>query len=152
MEFRLSIDIAATPEQVYAVGMDILHWPEIVSAITNTEILSDGPIAVGTKFRETRIMFGREASEVMTIAKLEEPYRYLFTAESHGTAYVTDHVIETLPDGGSRLSIIFSGKAQTVMAHLLMPLGLLFAGSLKKQLMGDLEDFMRAIESKQVVD
>ena len=97
-------------------------------------------------------MSGREASEIITIAKLEEPYRYLFSAESHGTAYVTDHVIETLPDVGSRLSVIFSGKAQTVMAHLLMPLGLLFAGSLKKQLMGDLEDLKRAIESNQVVD
>ena len=151
MGIRLSIEIAATPEQVYAVGMDIPRWPEVVSAITNTEILSDGPIGVGTVFRETRIMFGREASEVMTIAKLEEPHRYLFTANSHGTAYVTDHIIEALPDGGSRLSIIFSGKAQTVLALLLMPLGLLFAGSLKKQLMGDLEDLKQAIESNQGV-
>lgn len=55
--------------------MDILYWPEIVSAITNTELLSDGPITVGTKFRETRNISGREASEITTIAKLEEPYR-----------------------------------------------------------------------------
>lgn len=146
MEIRLSIDITASPEQAYAVSMDIARWPDIVSAITKTEILTDGPIAEGTVFRETRIMFGREASEDMTIAKLEPPYRYLFTAENHGTSYVTDHVIEPLPDGTARLSIIFSGKAQTVMAHLLMPLGLLLAGSLKKQLMGDLEDIKRAVE------
>ena len=147
MEIRLSIDIAATPEQVYAVSMDIPRWPDIVSAITSTEILSDGPISEGTVFRETRIMFGREASEDMTIAKLEPPYRYLFTAENHGTSYVTDHIIEGLPDGTTRLSVIFSGKAQTVIAHLLMPLGLLLSGSLKKQLMGDLEDIKLAIEN-----
>ncbi len=148
MQIQLSIDIDATPEQVYAVGMDIECWPNVVSAITNTEILSDGPISVGTVFRETRIMFGREASEVMTIATLEPPHRYLFTAENHGTAYVTDHIVEALPDGRSRLSVIFTGTAKTFLAHLLMPLGLLLAGSLKKQLLGDLEDLKREIEGR----
>ena len=33
-------------------------------------MLSDGPIGVGTRLRETRIMFGRPATEVMTIAAL----------------------------------------------------------------------------------
>ncbi len=150
MEIRLSIDISAATQQVYAVAMDIERWPEIVSAIISTEVLSEGPVAVGTVFRETRTMFGREASEVMTIAQLEPPYRYLFTAENHGTSYVTDHIIEQLPDGTSRLSIIFSGRAQTVMAHLLMPLGYVLAGSLKKQLMSDLEDIKRAIENPGV--
>ena len=118
-----------------------------VSAITATEILSDGPIAVGTVFRETRLMWGREASETMTIATLEPPHRYLFTAENHGTSYVTDHTIEASPDGNSRLTVIFTGKAKTVMAHLLMPLGLLLAGSLKKQLMADLQELKHVIET-----
>ncbi|MEM7748285.1 MAG: SRPBCC family protein [Pseudomonadota bacterium] len=148
MQIQLSIDIDATPEQVYAVGMDIERWPKVVSAITNTEILSEGPVGVGTVFRETRIMFGREASEVMTIDTLEPPHRYLFTAENHGTAYVTDHIVEALADGRSRLSVIFTGTAKTILAHLFMPLGLLLAGSLKKQLMGDLEDLKREIESR----
>lgn len=56
MEVRLSIDIAANPEEVYAIAMDITRWPQHVSAITATEILSDGPLAVGTVFRETRLM------------------------------------------------------------------------------------------------
>lgn len=152
MEVRLSIDIAAPPEKVYAVGMDIERWPELVTAITKTEILGDGPIAIGTEFRETRMMWGREASEVMTIADLKPPYRYLFTAENHGTSYVTDHVIEERPGGGSRLTVIFTGKARTIMAHLLMPLGLLLAGSIKKQLMGDLQDLKRAIEATSTGD
>lgn len=146
MEVRLSIDIAANPEEVYAIAMDIARWPQHVSAITATEILSDGPVAVGTVFRETRLMWGREASETMTIAKLQPPHRYLFTAENHGTAYVTDHTIEALPDGSSRLSVIFSGTAKTVVAHLLMPLGLLLAGSIKKQLMADLQELKQVIE------
>lgn len=147
MEVRVDTQINAPPDTVYETALDIPAWPQIISAITKIEMLSDGPVAVGTSFRETRVMFGREATEDMTISTLEPPRRFVFTAENHGTSYVVEHLLAP-ENGGTRFSVAFSGKANSFLARVMLPLGLLMAGTVKKQLAGDLEDLKRAIEIK----
>lgn len=55
--------IAAAPERVFRVATDIPRWPTTVAAIARFDMPTPGPVALGTRFRETRTMFGREATQ-----------------------------------------------------------------------------------------
>ena len=50
-------------EDVFAVFTDLHRAAERIRGIERLEVLTDGPVGKGTRFRETRIMFRREATE-----------------------------------------------------------------------------------------
>ena len=125
---------------------DFPRWPQVIAAIERVDVLTDGPVGVGTRFRETRRMFGREATEEMTVAELTSPSRFVLTAYNHGTAYHAEHVL-TAVEGGTRLKLVFDGTPKTVTARLLSPLGLMMRGTVMKQLSADLADIKRAAEA-----
>ena len=59
--FGFSVDrhVDAPPEVVFAHASDFRRAPEFITAIAKMEILTSGPVGAGTRFRETRMMFGR---------------------------------------------------------------------------------------------
>ena len=136
------------PDAVFAVALDIANWPQFVSAIETIELLTPGSVAVGTRFRETRVMFGRHATEEMTVVEIEPPRRFLLTAFNHGTAYRAEH--RFAPEGaGTRMTLVFEGRPATLLARLFAPLGRLFMGSLQRQLEADLADLKREAERRR---
>ena len=146
MQTRIEVLIDAPPARVFAHVADIPRWPERISAITRLEMLTDGPVRVGTRFRETRLMFGREAVEEMTVAELTPPERLVLTASNHGTDYRMTHLIT--PEGaGSRLLLVLEGKVRTLAARLLLPLGWLMVGHVRRAIAADFADLKRSIES-----
>jgi hypothetical protein len=147
MKIEIATDIAAPPEVVYATISDIAHWQDFIRAVERLEILNPGPVAVGTKFRETRTMFGRTATEEMTVAVLDPPRRFDVTAESRGTRYRAIHEITAAP-GGSRLRLVFEGTAVTFGARVGMVIGALFKGAVTKQLQSDLADIKAEAERR----
>lgn len=144
---RISVEtlISAPPERVFALLIDIPRWPETIVAIIRIDLLTQGPIAVGSRFRETRIMFGREASEEMTVDEVGSPHRLVLTARSRGTAYRAEHLLEA-HNGGTRLRLIFDATPRSLAARILTPLGYLMRGTIEKQLAADLADLKRAAE------
>lgn len=117
--------IAASPATVFAAASDVNTWVEVVPAITKIELLTDGPVGVGTRFRETRKMFGKEATEEMEFLEYESPERYVLGAESHGCRYRTEFRFEPVPEG-TRLVMDFGAEPLTtgakVMAFLMKPM------------------------------
>jgi hypothetical protein len=143
MEFLVD----ASPEAVFAVAADIAGWARSVSAIESVEMLPPGPVGVGTRFRETRTMFGRRASEEMTVAELVPPQRLVLTAFNHGTAYRAEH--RFAPDlAGTRMTLVFEGRPTALLARLFAPLGRLFAGAVRRQLETDGADLKREAERR----
>ena len=147
MKMEVETEIAAPPHVVYATVTDIENWQTFIRGIERLEILNPGPLAVGTKFRETRTMLGRTATEEMTVAALTPPGRFDLTAENHGTRYNAHHEI-TATVGGSRLKLVFEGTAVTLGAKLGMLVGVLFKGAVKKQLQADMEDIKAEAERR----
>lgn len=153
MEIACTEFINAPPEAVFVRSSDVERWPETVSAITRTEILTPGPdgkVGVGTKFRETRVMFGKEASEVMTFLKFDPPRSYTLTAESHGCKYETTFTF--VPEGeGTRIEMRFRGEPQTtlskVMGALMTPM---MKGTMRKCIAKDLQDLKAHFEGQPV--
>lgn len=83
--------VARAPvEVVFALASDFARAPENVPAIRRVEMLTPGPVGRGTRFRETRVMFGKEATAVLEVLELEPPRRYVLGCEEHGCRYRTE--------------------------------------------------------------
>jgi len=121
----ISRTIQAPAEDVFDASTNIHIWADVVPAINSIEVFTDGPVGVGTRFRETRTMFGREASEEMEFLEFERPNRYVLGAESHGCRYRTTFTL-TPEAGGTKLEMNFDGTPLTfgakVMSVLMRPM------------------------------
>jgi len=133
----VSIEIAASPETVFDTAVNLHAWPEMIEDIISVELLGDGPVAVGTVFRETRKMFGKEATEEMTFESIERPHGYVLTAHSCGNHYVTTSRLEPTATG-TRLHVEFNGRPEKLLAWLLLPMGWMLKGMIRKCLQKDL--------------
>ena len=64
---------------------------------------------VGLKWTETRLMFGKQATETMWITDAEENDYYQTRAESHGSIYISRLEIKDSGDG-TELTMSFEGN------------------------------------------
>lgn len=137
--------VSAPPERVFAVASDLRAAPTRVTGIRSLEVLDDGPIRVGTRFRETRVMFGREATEEMEIVEFDPPRSYVVGCDSCGCRYRSEFRFEP-KDGGTEVTMRFDAQPLTFMAKVM---GLLMRPMMKvmaKECGKDLEDIARAAE------
>ncbi|WP_114908115.1 SRPBCC family protein [Ornithinimicrobium murale] len=147
-EITLSRVIEASPERVWQVLTDLERAAETLSGVTSVQLMTDGPYAVGTRWRETRTMFGRSATEEMWVAECDPLRHTEVRAESGGASYVTEFTLTPLGDGGrAELSVRFgaeltSPSAVTKVAMRLF--GPLAARATRKALEQDLTDIASA--------
>ena len=143
-----SIFIQAPIERVFEVFTDLDKATDRISAITRIEVL-EGPAKMqkGTKWRETRKMFGSDATEVMWVTELEPNSRYVVDADSHGAKYTTTYTFSP-KDKGVEVNFSFASQPYTVGAKLMGITFALFAGATKKALHQDLLDLKAACEQK----
>ncbi len=142
--------IAAPCERVFALATDLAAAPERIAGIESVEMLSDGPFGVGTRWRESRKMMGKLATEEMWITACDPPRSYTAEAESCGCHYVSTLTFE--PGGEStgqttQATFTFEGRPTTLLARLMTPLQGLMVGSLRKMIAADLADLRRAAEA-----
>ncbi len=148
MKLSCTIPIKASREDIWKVITDIDNAAQRISGIEKVDVLEKPTSGiVGFKWTETRIMFGKEATETMWITEAEENAYYKTRAESHGAVYISEMRIEE-SDNGNTLTMAFEGQPQTFLAKLM---GFIFSGmmkgSMKKVMMKDLEDIKKALES-----
>lgn len=67
----LSRTVNASPEQVWCVFTYIPAAADTLSGVEGIEMLSEPPYGVGTRWRETRTMFGKKATEEMWVTGAE---------------------------------------------------------------------------------
>jgi carbon monoxide dehydrogenase subunit G len=147
MRVRVETEIAAPPPRVFAALIDLSGWPRLIPAIRSVEILDPGPVAVGTRFRENRIMHGRPASQVMTIAEIVHDRCLVVTAQTHGVAYRMTHAITPAGETSSSLTLDLAGSPLNWRARLLMPIARLMQRRLQNELAADFAAMRAAIEA-----
>lgn len=142
--------LSAPPEAVWAVLTDLEHAPETLRAVTKVELLTPGPYGVGTRWRETRQMWGREATEEIWVTASEAPSRTVVEANPGKTRYTTTFTLR--PAGsGTQLDVRFTARTlrpkpwERVLWKLFGPLG---ARATRKVLQKDLEDIAEATRTR----
>lgn len=139
--------IAAPPDRVFRIATDLGNIAETMSGIDSAEVLSEGPFGVGTRWRETRTLYGREATEEMWVTGVDAPRSYIVEAESHGSRYRTNLTFEPA-DRGTRVTMVFAAHPVSFLSRLFsFLLGGAMLKSVKKALAQDLTDLKRAAES-----
>lgn len=150
MQVATSVLIQAPRPVVWKQITDIEHAPQTIRRIEKVEIL-ERPASglVGLKWKETRTMFGKTATEIMWITDAREGEFYRTRAESHGAIYVAALELAERA-GATELTMRFSGEAVTASAKLMWILvGWMMKGATRKACTKDLNDIKAAVEGKQ---
>ena len=144
--FEFTQHFGVPPDAAFDLCTDLRRAAERVAGIKQLEVLTDGPIGVGTKFRETRVMMGKEATEDMEIIEFERPGHYVVHAESCGCRYRSGFSFAPY-GGGTDVTFTFDATPMTFMAKIMSPvMGWMMNGMIKKCIMRDMADLRDAAE------
>ena len=95
---------------VFKAVSDIGNLPNTVPDILKVEFLSDLRSGVGTRFRETRLMKGKESTTELEVTEFIDNEHVRMVAESHGTVW--DSVFAVKATGGqTELVLTMDAKA-----------------------------------------
>jgi len=147
MQVEAKVLIDADRDVVWSLVSDIENAEKTVTGIEKVEILEKPETGlVGLKWRETRTLFGKTATEVMWITAAEQPAYYETEARSHGSVYRTRLSLEDR-QGKTRLAMNFGAEAETFFTKVLSAVfGVLMKGPMRKAIQKDLDDVKRAAE------
>jgi uncharacterized membrane protein len=68
--------IAAPAHEVWAVLADISSYPSRFTKIDAVDLLTDGPFDVGTRWRETRTVYGQSGTVELRVIECQRSRRY----------------------------------------------------------------------------
>lgn len=122
--------IDAPVDVVFDAVADASNFSEAVPDIVRVEFLGDSRVGVGTRFRETRVMRGREASTVLEVTEYVRNERVRLVADAGGTVWDSLFTVAGVGegDGGvgegvrTRLELVMEARPYRVMARLMVPL------------------------------
>ena len=146
-EVRIKRHVKAPPEKVFEVAADFPNAAEFINGISKMEMLTEEPVRVGTRFRETRVMFKREATEEMEITAFDPPRSYALGCVSHGCRYHTVMSF-TRHDGGTDLEMNFQATPLTLFAKVMSVVMSPMMKKLAETCGKDLDDVKAAVESR----
>lgn len=142
--FQFSADIARPPQDVFAVISDPREATKFLEGITRSIKLTDGPIAVGTTFRETRVVGKKEATADLVITAYEPDTHVGVSTEAEGIS-VTYHYRLSPAGDGTRLDWVCELEA-TGLRRMMLPM---VATIMKKEDGDHLQRLKTYIESER---
>lgn len=149
MQVEVGREIGAPASRVWELITDIENSAQVLTGIEQVERLDghDG-FVVGTRWRETRTMFGRQATEEMEVSALVPERGYTTLAEHGSSRYVSNLEVEALDDGRSRLTMSFEGTSTSTVGRIMTAtVGRLMRSSTRTMLQQDLDDIATAAEA-----
>lgn len=142
---RVSNQFNAPIERVFEYFTDVERAPVHVSAIRKIEMLTTGPLKLGTRWRETRDVVGVPDSAEMEVTAFERNRTYTITHHKGGVRVDTIFRFEPSTEG-TTVSVEFELGAGGLPPGLLMPLNWAMEGKVRDVLSQDLKDMKRSLE------
>jgi uncharacterized membrane protein len=101
MEHHVTTAAAASPEQVWALFVDLERWPQMTGSISAARRVDEGPLHVGS---EAIIEQPRLPKARWRVTELEPGHSFTWETSAPGITTVGGHIVD--PDGqGSRITL-----------------------------------------------
>jgi carbon monoxide dehydrogenase subunit G len=130
---ELTIEIARTPEEVFAYLTDVSRVPEWQAGVKSAE-QRDGRI------EESRSLFGRELHTTLEIVEQEAPRVFTLRALDSPVPFTVRHELEPAGAGATQLTVTAEGDVPGFAAGLL-------ARRAEKQFRKDFDRLKQILES-----
>ncbi|HZT94707.1 MAG TPA: SRPBCC family protein [Gaiellaceae bacterium] len=112
MRAELTIEIARTPEDVFAYLTDVSNLPAWQAGVKTATLRGDKHI------EESRSLLGRELHTTLEIVERDEPRLFTLRALDSPVPFTVRHELEP-SDGGTRLTVTAEGDVPGFAAGLL---------------------------------
>ena len=130
---------------VFNTVADINQFSKAIPHIVKVEILSDVRSGVGTKFRETRLMKGREAATDLEVTEFAQNEHVRLVADSHGTIWDSVFAVKSIA-GGTELTLTMDAKSDKLIPKIM---NRLIYGMVKKALERDMDSVKEYCEKEK---
>ena len=117
VEQRTSIDVAAAPDRVWDVLVDVERWPEWTDSVSSVRTLDGGPLAVGSRVEVSQ---PRIPAGTYTVTALDPGRAFVWEQRQPGSTVSAHHECTPLADGGTRveLRVVMTGPLGSVVGRL----------------------------------
>ena len=126
--FNMSEWVARPPKEVFDFIANSDNASKIVQSVSSMVKLTEGPVGVGTRYRETRLMNGKEQQAELEIVEFEPTRKYAMQNVTEGIETVYRYNFQPERDG-TRIDLVCEIKAKGIK-KLMLPL---VAAILKKE-------------------
>ena len=127
--------IEAPIDRVFRTVAHIEQLQQALPHIVRVELLSEVKTGVGTRFRETRLMKGREDTTELEVTEYVENERVRMVADSHGTVWDTVFAV-TASEGVTTLTTTMDARPHKLLPRLVTPL---IKGMIRKAVENDMD-------------
>ena len=118
---RVACEIAASESRVFEVVSDIDGLPQGDPDVLRVEYLGERHAGVGTRFRDVRLVRGKELHSDLTVTELEEPTSIRMVSDTHGTVWDTRYEVRA-GENGSTLTVTMEATPHAALPKVLNPL------------------------------
>ena len=126
--FEMSEWIARSPKEVFDFITSSDNAPKVVPSVKSMVKLTEGPVRVGTQYRETRLMNGKEQDAELEVVAYEPEQKYAMKNVTQGIETVYRYTFHPEADG-TRVDLVCDVKASG-LKKLVLPM---VASILKKE-------------------
>ena len=110
MRAELTVEVARTPEDVFAYLTNVSNLPAWQSGVHSAQIEDAGPPRTGARIRESRHMLGRELNTTLEITGYDPPRTFALRALNSPVPFTVRHEL-VASDGGTTLTVVAEGNA-----------------------------------------
>lgn len=140
--FNLSEWISRSPKEVFDFIITSDNAPKVVPSVKSMVKLTEGPARLGTRYRETRLMNGREQHAELEVVAYEPNHRYAMKNVTGGIETVYRYTFQPEADG-TRVDLACEVEAGG-LKKLMLPI---VVSILKKEDGDHLQRLKKALES-----
>jgi uncharacterized membrane protein len=114
--FETALVIAAPVDRIWAVLMDVRHWPDWTRSISRIEPLDDGPMGLESR---VRIIQPNLRPVIWRISEFSEREKFVWASSSPGVTVTAGHFLRSNRNGSLvTLTLDMTGILSAVVASL----------------------------------
>ncbi|MFG0319583.1 MAG: SRPBCC family protein [Planctomycetota bacterium JB042] len=115
--FNITRRVDAPRDVTFETFIDFAKAPERIASIVSVEMLTDGPVGIGTRWRETRRAGAGTETAELEIVRFEENEGYVVECESQGCKF-TSACLVWEDGGGSKVQVALDIEPHTWGARM----------------------------------